>query len=88
MSSSAVDICNKALTRLGVTQIASFTENSKVARLATSHYDSLRRQELRKHPWAFAIKRVSLAKSTEVDPFGEDNIFIFPADWIRTLPLA
>ena len=88
MSNSEVDIVNKGLTRLGVPHIASFRDNSKAARLATSHYDSLRQQELRKYPWRFAIKRAELTRTTEEDPFDDMSIFNWPGDCLRILPLG
>ena len=87
MADSKVDIVNRALGRLGSTKITSFQDGDKQANLADDEYEQIRRQELRRHPWRFAIKRASISASTETDPIGNLTIFNWPADCIRVLPI-
>src|SRR5258708_28560486 len=74
---SKVDIGNLALQMCGVTsmnRITSFADNSKEAAAINLCYDTLRRGELRKEFWKFAIKR---AVTRNVQP--TDSLITFPA---------
>ena len=84
--SSAVDICNLALAGLGVEdQIVSLTQDSTNARMCNLFYEHTRDDELRAHPWNFAIKRAQLAETTSPD-FGKAAAYVLPADFLRLLP--
>jgi len=85
MAQSIVDICNLALQKVGAARILSITDNSREARSCSVAYDSCRRDELRKHPWNFAVKRVVLAPDTAAPAFGFDYQFTLPADCLRVL---
>jgi len=66
--SSDVQIFNMALSHIGVDkQIASFTENSKEARLAQIWFSEARKMVLRDRKWPFATKFADLAL-VEEDP--------------------
>jgi len=84
---SPVDICNSALIKLGVERIASFTEDSKAARICNEQYDKIRDSLLYDHYWNFAIKRVMLAKSTDTPAFGFDCKYALPGDCLRPIRL-
>ena len=82
--SSVVDICNRALQKLGADRITSLTENSVNARECNAAYEILRDAELRAHPWNFAVKRASLA----ADPTTPDVYsyqYQLPSDFLRLL---
>src|ERR1700741_759097 len=67
---SRVDIANRALQKCGVpptNRIASFTEDSKEAAEISQCYDTLRRAELRRNFWSFAIKRTVGRSITSTD---------------------
>jgi hypothetical protein len=83
---SEVEIANRALTELGAKRIASLTEDSVNGRAINSVYDVLRRAELRKHPWNFAIKRAQLAASATEPLFNRETAFPLPSDCLRLLP--
>lgn len=85
MSQTAVDLCNSALQRVGATTIISLLDNSPEARACSVAYDSNRRDELRKHPWAFAIQRVVLAPDTTAPAFDFTYQFTLPTDCLRVL---
>ena len=58
---SDVDICNQALTNLGVdSAISSLTDDSSNARACNRLFARLRDQLLRQHAWNFAINRATL----------------------------
>lgn len=87
MASSAVDICNNALIKLGAIpesgMIASLGDDTKEARLCKERYDDCRRAVLSMHPWAFAKTRVALTKDATAPDFGYDNQITLPTDLLR-----
>ena len=83
---SQIDICNRALIRLGADTITSMEDNTKEARLLNIVYDQARQELLRLHPWNFAIKRVILASDPDAAPdFGFLYALPLPADCIRVI---
>lgn len=83
MAISDVDVCNRALQKLGAKRITSLTENSPNARDCNAAYEILRDAELRKHPWSFARKRASLAADGTDPAFGYDKRYALPTDFLR-----
>jgi hypothetical protein len=62
MNITDVDICNIALSRIGVDRtIASLTEQSKEARLCKRFYDFCLQDVLERVPWSFAVRAKPLA---------------------------
>lgn len=85
---SVVDLCNKALDKLGHGPIASLDDNTKAARLCTRNWPLVRDAVLRAHPWNFAIKRdvlapVDLTVTEAAKQWGFSNKFPFPSDMLR-----
>ena len=63
-----IEICNIALARIGVAPIESMDEASEAARACNQYYDFVRRNVLRKYPWTFATRPVTLAQIDETPP--------------------
>jgi len=84
--SSKVEIANRALQILGAKRIVSLTEDSRNARAIAAAYEPVKRAEIRKHPWSFAIKRVQLAADATAPIFTRSNSFPLPSDYLRILP--
>lgn len=84
---SVVDICNGALNQLGASTILTLTEDSKNARLCNARYTQVRDSLFRSHPWNCLIKRVELARDTEVPSWGFSYQFTLPADCLRVLTI-
>lgn len=82
---SKVEIANRALQILGAKRIVSLTEASRNAQAINAAFEPVKRAELRKHPWGFAIKRVVLAADATAPAFTRTNSFPLPADYIRIL---
>ena len=82
---SVVDICNRALIKIGADTITSLDEQTKEARLCNTLYDMIRKELLRSHPWNFAIKRLVLAADLTVPEFGYDWQYPLPTDCLRIL---
>lgn len=85
MATSKLDICNSALSKLGVEAIASFAESSKASKLCNLQYDKVRKKLLRAHLWNFAIRRSTLAKLATAPLFGYGAAFQLPTDCIMPL---
>ncbi len=79
----SLDIANRTCQHLGATRITSPTEDSIVNAEITFAYDKLRRAELRRNTWAFAIKHAVLR------PIDNTTFLLSPAQWnagIQYLP--
>lgn len=88
MATTDVDICNRALSRLGTrATISALDENSAEARTASIWYAATRDVLLRSHDWNFARRRVVLAEQGDA-PTGWAFRYAFPTDCIRLLRLA
>jgi hypothetical protein len=83
---SEVEICNRALQKLGAKRISSLDDDNKNGRACNFAYSVLRDSMLRQHTWGFSVKRASLAADTTAPIFGETNYFSFPSDLLRLLP--
>lgn len=71
MASSAIDVCNLALTNLGVgTEIATLDERSAEAKACNRVYETARDEVLRSFPWEFARKEIALALVTKKGDVG------------------
>lgn len=80
---SIIEICNRALTKLGDNRITSLQDNTKPARSMLSLYDSVRRSELRAHRWSFSMKRALLPALAEAPVWGFPTQFQLPADNLK-----
>lgn len=86
MASSVVEICNRALQKVGAQRITSITENTKNARSCAACYEPLKLKLLRSHIWGFAIARATLAADSTVPDWGRGNAFQLPSDFVRLAP--
>jgi len=82
---SVVEVCNRALDKLGQGSITSLDDGTTAANLCTRNYAQTRDQLLRDHPWNFAVRRAILAPSTDTPSWGFSNRFPFPVDCLRLL---
>ena len=80
-----VSICSNALVMLGAAPIASFTEGTTGAKVASNLYPDQKRDFLRAHPWNAAIVRVQLAPLSNAPAFGWRSAFLLPNDCVRVL---
>jgi hypothetical protein len=86
---SATDICNLALDLLSAGTVQNVeAPTSPTEELLARWYDLCRKKCLREHPWNFAAKRIVLAASVDVPPFGYAKSFPVPSNFIRILFLS
>lgn len=84
MTSSAVEICNLALAKIGHEGfITSLTEDSKGARYMNAFYEPMRDDVLRSHLWRFARKRAVLSPLVATPAFDGGKYFQIPDDCLR-----
>lgn len=77
---SKVDIANYALNKIGGSNITSFTEDSKAARIVNQRYNAARDAVFRAHPWNCLIRRAELAQSSTAPAFGYTYQYALPTD--------
>lgn len=82
-SISKTDVCNRALQKLGAKRISAVTDETPSARACNLAYDIIRRSELRKRVWNFAIARASLPADVPAPDWGRSNSFTLPSDFLR-----
>lgn len=74
-----INICNLALTHIGVKNISALTDQQEAARKLTLIYDFEKDEVLRAHNWNFATKAEALALLTDVTSPGFDYVYAYPA---------
>lgn len=82
---SVVDVCNKALDKVGHNAITSLEDGTKAAALCTRAWPLIRDEVLRNHPWNFAITRSTLAADATAPVWGFTAKFPLPSDSLRLL---
>lgn len=82
---SDVEICNRALSKLGENRIASLNDDNKPARAMKARYEALRDAEVAASAWGFAVKRVNLAATTATPEWGFSKVYERPTDDMRPL---
>lgn len=82
---SKVEICNRALQKLGAKRIVSLTEDSRNARACNVAYEAVKLAEIRAHSWSFAIKRAELAAESPAPAWGRTSAFPLPADFVKLI---
>lgn len=79
MSVSVVQICNLALSHIGMNLINLLTEPTKEAQRCNLYYPIVRDFVLEDHPWGFASRKVDLALISK-KPVGFDYAYQYPTD--------
>ncbi|MCP5116915.1 MAG: hypothetical protein GY953_39315 [bacterium] len=82
---AAVDICNRALMRIGASRITALADVSKEAEHCEAFYEPVRDEILAGHNWNFAIKRAKLAQLVATPSFEWDYAFTLPTDFLRAV---
>lgn len=85
MTLSPVELCSRALLKIGASKIESLDEGSTEAHIAAHLYPITRDALLAAHPWNFAIAQADLLGSPNPPLADFSNAFELPADCIRVL---
>ncbi|MCI5836233.1 MAG: hypothetical protein MR209_00070 [Veillonellaceae bacterium] len=72
------DICNLALSHLGVGTIRSVQDETETARACKLYYDATRRMLLREYPWGFARRLERLALMPDIRLPGYEYVYMYP----------
>ncbi|CAB4200254.1 hypothetical protein UFOVP1356_31 [uncultured Caudovirales phage] len=84
---SQVDICNRALIKLGAGQITAITDNTKAARVLSGLWDSVRQAELSKRFWIFALTRTSMPALATTPEWGFGYQYQLPVDFLKLVQI-
>lgn len=87
MAASEVDICNRAIQKVGGQPITSLSDASTSARAVNRCYELLRDSELRASNWNFAVKRAQLAASVTAPAWGYTKQYPLPSDFLRLIDI-
>ncbi len=86
MAMSRIDLCSRALLKIGANPIGSLSEGTAEADVASNLYDYVRDALLSAHPWHFATTQKKLAA---LPASGKGawaaNAYALPADCLRIL---
>lgn len=74
-----------ALVKVGADRISAITQDVKRAVLLNAIYDTARDATLRAHPWNFAIKRVTIAPTSDEPEWGYAYEYDLPNDCLKIL---
>jgi hypothetical protein len=80
-----LSVCNSALIKIGAERIVSLDDDSKAAVLCNEQFSKIRDDELRAHPWNFAVKRLELAELATPPAFGFAHAYQLPIDCLKIL---
>ena len=82
---SLVDVCNRAISKVGGQPITALTDAKTAARAVNRCYEVTRDKLLRENNWNFAIKRAQIATDVATPTWGYDYQYSLPADCIRVI---
>lgn len=84
---SVVDVCNRALDKLGHTPITSLGDGTAASSLCDRTWPIVRDRALRAYPWNFAIKRVTTAPDTTAPVWGFNYTHTLPSDCLYLIEI-
>ncbi len=85
MSLSALELCARALIKIGAAPIAAFTEPTAEAEVARNLYGPVCDALLTAHPWSFATAQASLPRLVAEPVADFAFAFQLPPDFLRAL---
>ncbi|MCU0888975.1 MAG: hypothetical protein MUC64_13365 [Rubritepida sp.] len=85
MALTALELCSRALLRLGAQTIASFDEGTAEAEVAAGLYEGTRDALLSAHPWSFATGQAVLPRLAGQPAADFRHAFQLPPAFLRAL---
>lgn len=88
MSFSSIELCSKALNKIGANSITSLDEGTVEADICSSIYSSLKQKLLSLYSWSFAIKTSNLEKTELAERYDYTYAYVLPIDFLRAIKIA
>lgn len=85
MSYTKIDLCSRALVKLGANPIASFNETTAEAKVCAQLYESVVEGLLAAYPWRFALEKAELARLAATPTADYQYAYQLPHDYVRVL---
>ena len=88
MSFSSIDLCSKALNKIGANAIVSFDEGTPEAEICGSLYNTLKYKLLSIFPWSFATSSFKLNQVVVENLSGFLYVYALPGDFLRAFSIS
>ena len=85
MPFSSIDLCSRALIKIGAKSISSFSENSAEASIAEQLYTTTTEGLLSSYPWRFATAQKELSRLKQVPNGDYKYAYALPNDFLRAI---
>lgn len=85
MTYTKIDLCSRALVKLGAGTIASFNEATAEAKACTQLYEPTLESLLAAYPWRFALEKKELARLVSTPTADYQYAYQLPNDCVRVL---
>ena len=85
MANTDISMCSNALLLLGANTISSFTEAGAGAEVAANLYEKTYESLITKHPWRFAVGKVSLSKLVDAPLNEYQYAYQLPANYLTAI---
>lgn len=88
MSFSSVELCSKALNKIGANPITAFNDGSVEAEICDSIYSNLKQKLLSLYSWSFAVKVALLERVNDLQRYDFCYAYALPVDFLRALKVV
>ncbi len=88
MAATAVQLCGRALVKLGARPISAFDEATAEAQVCATLYPGLRDALISTHPWSFATAQTRLARLAAQPLADYAYAYQLPANFLRAISLG
>ena len=88
MSFSSIELCSKALNKIGANSITSFNDDTVESEICESIYLTLKQKLLSLYSWSFAIKTAQLLQDNNVQRYDYNFAYILPNDFLRAIKIS
>lgn len=85
MNYTDINICSKALSKLGVEGITSFVDGTAESEIAASLYELIKDGMISSYPWSFATSQKELPRLAQVPIADYQYSYLLPNDYLRII---
>lgn len=78
--SSKVELCNRALQRIGAARITSLEDNTESSKACNAIFEMIVEEILSRNDWSSARRRVELAQTLDTPAYGYEYEYQLPTD--------